>query len=349
MSATMTAAVFAAPGCLELREVPVPTIKQPDEVLLKVLAASICGTDLHILHVPPGHPGTIGAILGHEYVGEVLEVGPAVTNLKPGDRVVVDPNLTCGNCLYCQISRPNMCSNMTTLGIFLDGGFAQYNVAPARALHKISRQVPPEIAVFAEALSCVVNATRKIALEPGETAVVLGAGPIGLYFTQIFKASGAGQIIVAEVSPYRQKFAELSGATRVVDPRKEDPVAVISSLTGGLGADVVVDAVGTLLPLALKLVRRGGRILLFGQNQNARAEIAQNDITRNEITIMGSFIARYTFPPTIKLIESGLLNLEPLITHRLPLERIAEGMEAMKSGEAIKVIIFPNGQEEGAR
>ncbi|WP_018086712.1 zinc-dependent alcohol dehydrogenase family protein [Desulfurispora thermophila] len=343
MKDTMLAAVFTAPGKLELQQVPVPKIQAPDQVLLKVLAASICGTDLHILHVPPGHPGTVGSILCHEYVGEVLEVGSAVTEFAIGDHVVVDPNLTCGSCCnYCKNGMPNMCSNMTTLGIFMDGGFAEYNVAPARALHKISKDVPPEIAVFAEPLSCVVNATQKIKLQPGETAVVLGAGPIGLYFTQIFKASGAGKIIVAEISSFRQHYARVSGADVVVNPAQENLVQIVQEHTGGLGADVVVDAVGTLLKDAIQIARRGGRILLFGQNQNARAEIAQNDITRNELTIMGSFIAKYTFPPTIKLIESGILPLEKLITHRLPLREIEQGFDAMRRGEAIEVVIFPH-------
>lgn len=342
MKETMLAAVFAAPGKLELRQVPVPRIQAPDQVLLKVLAASICGTDLHILHVPPGHPGNVGSILCHEYVGEVLEVGSAVTEFAVGDHVVVDPNLTCGSCTYCKNGLPNMCSNMTTLGIFLDGGFAEYNVAPARALHKISKDVPPEIAVFAEPLSCVVNATQKIKLQPGETAVVLGAGPIGLYFTQIFKASGAGKIIVAEISPFRQHYARISGADVVVNPAQENLAQVVQEQTGGLGADVVVDAVGVLLKDAIQVTRRGGRILLFGQNQNARAEIAQNDITRNELTIMGSFIAKYTFPPTIKMIESGILPLDKLITHRLPLSEIEQGFAAMRRGEAIEVVIYPH-------
>ncbi|WP_088555121.1 zinc-binding dehydrogenase, partial [Calderihabitans maritimus] len=266
---------------------------------------------------------------------------PAVSEFSAGDRVVVDPNLTCGSCGYCKTGRPNMCENMTTLGIFVDGGFAEYNVAPAKALHKISKDVPPEIAVFAEPLSCVVNATQKIGLEPGENVVVLGAGPIGLYFTQLLKAAGAGKIIVSEISEFRKKYALESGATRVVDPTTEDLVEVVRQETGA-GVDVAVDAVGCLIKDAMAVVRRGGRILLFGQNQNARAEIAQNDITRNELTVMGSFIARYTFPPTIKILESGILPLEKLITHRLSLAEIEKGFEAMRRGDALEVVVIPH-------
>ncbi len=334
----MVAAVFEGEGELALKEIPVPQIKTEDEVLLEVEVASICGTDVHILEVPPGHPATPGTVLSHEYVGRILEVGKAVTQFKIGDRVVVDPNLKCGSCGYCKMGMPNMCENMTTLGIFIDGGFARYNVAPVKALHSISVHLPSELAVFAEPLSCVVNATQKLHGHPGESVVILGAGPIGLLFTQMFKASGAGKILVSEISEYRTRVAQESGATRVINPLKEDLGRVVKSETGA-GADVVVDAVGVLFKVALGIVRRGGRILLFGQNYQARAEIAQNDITRNELTILGSFIAKFTFPPTIKVIESRVLNLEKLITHRLPLSEIHRGIEAMRNQKAIKVVI----------
>ncbi len=124
MSEKMKAAVFEGGGKLSIKEVPVPKVEKADDVLLQVEAASICGTDVQILKTPPGHPATPGAVLGHEYIGKVLEAGPAVTHVKAGDRVAVDPNLTCGLCAYCRIGLPNMCSNMTTLGIFIDGGFA---------------------------------------------------------------------------------------------------------------------------------------------------------------------------------------------------------------------------------
>ena len=128
--ATMPAMVFEGGGCLTLKEMPVPRLEADDQVLLKVEAASICGTDLQILRVPPGHPATPGTILSHEYTGEVLDAGNGVRLLKKGDRVVVDPNLTCGQCPYCRAGATNLCLNMTTLGIFRDGGFAEFNVAP---------------------------------------------------------------------------------------------------------------------------------------------------------------------------------------------------------------------------
>jgi len=156
----------------------------------------------------------------------------------------------------------------------------------------------------------------------------------------MFKASGAGKIIVSEISEYRAEFAYESGASRVVNPLKDNLERIVKEETL-TGADVVVDAVGTLVKSAMAIVRRGGRILLFGQNYQARAQIAQNDITKNELTVMGSFIARFTFPFAIKVIESKVLDLEKLITHRLPLQDVHKGIEAMRKGEAIKAIITP--------
>ncbi len=338
MEQTMTAAVFEGQGKLTLKQVPVPKIINPDDVLLKVEAAAVCGTDVHILSVPAGHPATPGAILGHEYVGEVIEVGSNCGTLKPGDKVVVDPNITCGHCSNCQMGRHNMCSEMTTLGIFINGGFAPYNVAPAGQLYPYDANLDPQIAVFCEPLACVTNAVRKIAFFPGENAVVLGGGPIGQYFIQLALMAGAGKVIVSEPNPMRKDFSLGSGAARVFNPEQEDLAQVVAEEIP-CGPDVVIDAVGCLADIAVNLCGRGGRVMLFGQNENARASIAQNTITRNEITVIGSYIARHTFPEAIRILESGRLDLEPLITNKVPLEDIEQGIEAMRSGRALKVIV----------
>jgi len=340
MSETMKAAVFEGEGKLEIKEVPVPEIKLFEEVLLKVEAASICGTDCHILSVPPGHPATPGAVLGHEYVGEVIETGKWVKHVKPGDRVAIDPNVTCGHCRYCRLGMPNMCENMTTLGIFIDGGFAAYNVAPSKALHPIPADLPADAAIFAEPLSCVINGANKLAIKAGESVVILGAGPIGLLYTALIKSLGARRIIVAEVSEFRSGKALEMGADIVVNPKEQNLREVVLEETG-VGADAVIDAVGSLINDAVDICRRGGRIVLFGMNSNAQCSFQQFTVTRHELQIIGTFIANHTFPATIKVLGSGHLSLDKLITHRITLDEIPRGIDIMRSGEAIEMIVTP--------
>lgn len=340
MLQTMEALVFRGPGDWALQTFPVPQIQAEDDVLLKVDRASICGTDVHILSVPPGHPATPGSILGHEYVATVVETGAGVSNVQPGDRVVIDPNVTCGLCQYCRLGMSNACENMTTLGIFRHGGFAQYNVAPARALHRISRGVPLDRATLAEPLSCVLNAYERAPLVPGGSVAILGAGPIGLLFLMLYKAAGAGQTFVVEPMELRRRVAGEIGAGAVLDPRSEDVPARVRAATG-IGVDLVIDAAGTLLPECMELVRRGGRVLLFGMNQHASRELNQYVITRYEITIIGAYIQRTAFPQVVRILESGLLPLEKLITHRLKLAEVSEGLEAMRAGEAVKAVVTP--------
>lgn len=338
--AGMCAARFLGEGKLALEDVPIPQVQNPDDVLLEVEAVGICGTDLQILRVPPGHPANPGVVLGHEYAGRVVEVGQSVRQFKPGDRVIVDPNLTCGLCVYCRRGMPHMCEEVTTLGIHIDGGLARYNVAPERALYKIPPEVPPEHAVLVEPLSCVVHAVDRLQPQPGESAVVLGAGPIGLEFTQLMSAAGVKPVIVSEPAQLRRERAAQNGAHIVADPTCSDLSEIVQRETG-IGADMVVDAVGTLMEQAIPLARRGGRVMIFGQNQAYLASVKPYDITRHELNILGSYTAPFSFPRAIELLNQGLIRPEKLITHRLGLGQIQDGLELLRRGEAIKVVIDP--------
>ncbi|MCL5951388.1 MAG: alcohol dehydrogenase catalytic domain-containing protein [Chloroflexi bacterium] len=329
----MLAGVFQSPGVFAVQECPMPILQRDDDVLLQVRACGICGTDLHILSVPPGIPVEPGSILGHEYTATVVQVGAGVVDLQPGDTVVVDPSLTCGACAYCRMGLPNSCRHIETLGVTRNGGLAQYSVVPARTLHKIHADVPAHLAALAEPLACVVHGAEKVKFQPGESALILGAGPIGLMFTQFFRAAGAADILVSEVSSVRAQVALENGADRVINPQTET-VAV----------DLAVDAVGSLFDIALQSVRRGGRILLFGVNQHARAALAQYNITRGEISVYGSWIAKDSFPRAIHIIESGRLPLEKLVTRCLPLRDAPAAIEAMRRGEGIKIQVLPNAE-----
>lgn len=337
----MKAITFKEIGVYEYGEREIPKVVKPTDVQVKVEAASICGTDVHLLNDPPGFDGTKGIVLGHECVGTVTEIGTNVGDLKVGDRVVLEPNLACGYCRYCRAGKPNMCENDKILGVTIDGVFAEYFVAPEAALAKIPQEMPAEIAVFAEPVNCVMGAVNKIRLLPGQTALILGAGPIGLYFTMLLKSNGAGKVIVSEPSQFRAEYAKKCGADVVIDPTKENLEERVKELTGGLGADATVDAVGVLIEDAIKCTARAGNIVLFGQNGAVREEICQNDITRNGLNVYGNYIGLFTFTSTVKLLDANLLPVEKIITHKLPLSEFGKGLEAMRSGKALEVILYP--------
>lgn len=343
MPATMQAAVLADVGMLGLEERPVPVIMRPDDVLLQIECCGICGTDLQILHVPPGHPASVGVVLGHEMLGIVREVGDSVTSLRPGDRVVVAANTYCGQCVWCRRGLINHCESFSTYGIFEDGGLARNVVVSGQSCFPISHDLPSHVAALAEPLSSVVNGARLADVFPGDTAVVLGAGPIGLMFTALLKAGGAS-VLAVEPAELRAKVAEAIGAEVVVRPQDADLAPAVAELTGGLGADVVVDAVGSQLPTALELVRKGGRIVLFGINEQARGEVTQSRITRNELTVLGGYVGlrEEVFPTAVRLLEQGSIDFEPLVTHRITLPELPDALEELRAGRAVKVEVEPS-------
>jgi threonine dehydrogenase-like Zn-dependent dehydrogenase len=333
----MLAAVFAREGVLELQQRPVPSIGRPDEVLIDVEGCGICGTDLHILQSPPGHPGTPGSIMGHEFIGRISRIGAAVTTLREGQRVAVAPNVSCGLCAQCKAGRPNHCADFTTLGIFRDGGLARYCVAPERACHALADHVPFADAVWIEVLSCVVNSVDTVSARAGETVLVIGGGPTGALHALLFLAGGAS-VVVSDMSEARLEVLRSAGITQTINPANE-------SLEAGLrryapdGADVVVDCVGNQLDAALDVVRTGGRISLFGMNSHARPAVRQNTITRNELTVYGSYVGVNTFPRAIALLERAVIKPSVLMSAIMPLERITEALDLLRSGSAMKVAI----------
>lgn len=333
----MLAAVFVREGTLEMQERPVPAISHPDDVLLEVEGCGICGTDLHILSSPPAHPATPGCILGHEYIGRVADTGRDVTTLRPGQRVAVAPNISCSVCLSCKAGRPNHCLRFTTLGIFRDGGLARYSVVPERACHPLADALPFEEAIWTEVLSCVTNSVDNVKARPAETAVVIGGGPVGALHALLFRAAGA-RTIVTDVSAARLKILAHARIDDVINAAAVDVVDAVQAICPG-GADIVVDAVGTELDTALDLVRTGGRISLFGMNSRAKPAVRQNAITRNELTIFGSYVGVNTFPRAIALLESGTVRPSVLLSDVMPLARVPAALERLRSGDAMKIAI----------
>lgn len=336
----MRAAVFHGDGVVRLDDVPEPRVEGADDVVIEVEACGICGTDLQILNVPPGHPADAGVVMGHEFIGRIAALGPvaAEAGLAVGQRVAVDPDPKCGVCRYCRAGRPANCENIRALGIFQDGALARVARAPAGAVFPIAEGPSSQVAALIEPLACVVNGANRANPRPGESTVIFGAGAIGCLFLAVFRAAGAGPIIVVEPTEARRSVAEAVGADRAVTPAEFS--ALRDELLPG-GADIVVDAVGTQFGTAIETAALGGRIVLFGQNANVNPPVHQYTITARSLTVMGTYITSFTFPQAIRMVEQGILNLAPIVTDVLPLERLAEGLDRLRSGAATKVVITP--------
>ena len=337
----MKAVIFKDIGTYTIEERTIPQIIETTDVLVEMEAASICGTDLMLLKDPPGFIGKKGMVLGHECVGKVIETGPNVGGLKPGDRVVLEPNLHCGYCYYCKNGEPNMCDNEVIKGVTTDGVFAKYFVAPEVSLTKIPDDMDKDLAVFCEPVNCVMGAVNKVRLLPGESVLVQGAGPIGLIFIMLLKANGAGKIIVSEPSDFRAESAKKCGADYIINPTKQNLAEEVRALTDGRGADVTIDAVGCLSPAAIECTRKAGKVVLFGQNGAVKETICQNDITMKGLYIFGNYIGKYTMAPTVQMLYSGLLPVKNIITHQVNLSEFGTALEALRKGEGLKAILYP--------
>lgn len=303
-------------------------------VLFRVIAASICGTDLHILEGTHGSSPPV--ILGHEYVGEVLKVGGDVESFREGDFVAVDPNIKCGFCDFCRRGMPNHCENMTTLGIFMDGGFAECNVAPAKQLYKLPPDLPVDKAVFFEPVSCVVHSFRDVEPHVGESVLIYGGGTIGGIFAILSQCAGASEVVVVEPSYDRRKVIHKIGVLTL--PPGEEP--------RGFQADVTIDACGVpeVVARAVEFTRHGGRISLFGeQNIHAKVEINPTRFNQKELRMFGSYAAAFDFEDTIQVLKTA--PLEKLITHRFTLKRFQEAFDCIHNREGIEIVFDIGGNE----
>lgn len=333
-----TVPIFRGDGVIEYVERRTPQLAADDDVIVRIEACGICGTDLNILATPPAHKATPGIVIGHEGVGVVEAIGPAVRHVQPGDRVVIANRLTCGKCDYCRRGLDNQCTNYQTIGTTLDGAFAPTLRAPARALWKIDPSVPRDDAAFFEPLSCVVGSVKRAPFQPGDNVAIIGAGPMGLLFALLYRTMGAGKVILLDLAPYRLDFAQEIGMDAALNVAQVDAPAEVKRLTG-LGADIVVDAVGNQIDQAIRLARRGGQIILFGLRPHDNPTVNQYTITRYDLTVHGAFVGLHPFAQTIQLLESRRIQPSILVTHRLPLTELMRGVELMRTQQAMKVLI----------
>lgn len=338
----MKAAVIETPGRVVVKEVPDPQ-PAPDEVIVSVTLAGLCGTDLHIY---TGEINYVYPIIpGHEVVGTIVEVGDGVADLVPGMRVVFDPNIPCGQCHFCRRLRFNHCLNWQAIGVTRDGGFAERVAVPAKVVYPIG-DLPFEQAVFIEPLSCVVYGLQRAAPALGDRVLIFGAGPIGLLMMQAVRRAGAAQVVVTDLQRGRLELAARLGADATILAGEGQPAALHERAP--LGYDMVIDASGAPAVVAhcFDYVTPGGRLLLFGVcPEDATIPFSPFNLYRRDISVYGSFALNMTFGPSIELLRGGAVQVEPLISHRFPLERFPQALEiaCTRSEQAMKVLIQPDG------
>ena len=346
----MLAAVFKGPGQLEVTEVPTPE-PGPGEVLLKVGSNTVCGTDLRVLRGEKTSGVRPGVVLGHEIAGTVAAVGAGVTGYNEGDLAVVTPTVTCGVCYFCIRGLEHFCESFTLYGYAIDGGLAEYCLIPAQAVARknisIAKPGTPLTALsLTEPLGCVLNGLRNYKVNLGDTALILGAGPIGLLHQTVVRLAGATQVIVSDPSASRRATAAQLGADILVDPVNEDLSAVVKGATGGRGADVVIICIGrpALFPEALSLARKGGRVCAFaGFPKDGSVAVDPNVIHYGEITVTGtSNSMRMQTEEAMHLIEDGLIPADVIVSHTFPLTKVVDAIEFSASGEGIKIAVLPD-------
>jgi len=319
----MKALVFKDVGKLVLEDRPVPHVKDPDDVVLRVSKVGICGSDVKI--VEGKHHFKPDTVLGHEFCGEVVEVGTHVHHVKLGDRVAVDNNIRCGFCSFCRMGLTSQCVDIKTsaLGVMRDGGYAEYCLVPEKQCFVLPDEIDDVLGTQVETLATVVNGMNTLLMLPYDYVMILGFGPIGYLFAQ-FAKNIAAKVAVTEIDPYRISVAKQCGLT-VWNPNEEDVVKNITDFTYGRKADIVVEATGNALWQALQCVTPGGKVLPFGMDSSVQATIVPNEITRWATKILGLYLGQNTMVPSIRLFQENRLNMGPFFTKQIPLE---QGLDA---------------------
>lgn len=290
-----------------------------NEVLIKVKNCGICGTDVHIYHGDPGSAEvTPSVVLGHELSGEVEAIGDHVTQFKVGDRVAVDPNIYCGNCKYCRRGKVHLCSHLSAVGVTRNGGMEEYCSVPEANCYHLPDTMSYEQGAMVEPLSCVLHGFKQLSLRPNDRVLIVGGGFIGMLFLQVIRNHTFGPIVVNEINPAKHEVLTQLGATEVVSEMN-------STLYSQF--DIVIECVGKRITIenAVKCADKGAQLLLFGvPSPNEVVEIAPYDIFNKELTISGSFINPFTLDEAIQLLNKGIVNIEPLISHRITLEEVQD-------------------------
>ncbi|MEN6413988.1 MAG: L-threonine 3-dehydrogenase [Veillonellales bacterium] len=346
MTTMMKALVKDSPAGQSIKKVPVPT-PGPNELLVKVKAAALCGTDLHILEWNQWAQNAginLPYIMGHEFCGEVVSVGTAVTTHKIGDKVAGETHIPCDRCYQCMNGMQHICNNLKLWGVHTDGCFAEFAVIPAVCARRIPVSIPEAHGAVMEPLGTALRAAHEMDLN-GASLVVIGCGPIGLFAISSAAAFGASKIIAVDISEDRLAIATSVGASTVLNPLKKDIRDIVLRETDGFGTDAVIEASGNVgaMKQSLKYLRKGGRMALIGLPSKPLEMDLGPDVVFKEAKIIGIHGRKMfeTWTQMENMLAAGKINIDPIITHTLPLERWQEGVDLAKSGKACKVVFVP--------
>ena len=340
----MIGAYFLGNQCIETRPLVLP---EPGEgqVLVKVSACGVCGTDVHIYHGGKGSAEVVPpVILGHEFSGYIVKLGSGVTGLEEGQLITVDPNIYCGKCRPCRQGQKQMCHHMRAVGVNMDGGFADYCLVPYAQCVPVPEGTDPELAALAEPLACCLHGIDRVGIRPGENVLVIGGGTIGQIMLQLARLAGAARVVLSEPVEIRRELAVRLGADAAIDPIHEDLPQRLSELLSRDGADVVIECVGNprTSAQAIDAAAGCGRVMLFGvPNPDAVLQTKMHPIFQKELTIMGSFVNPDTHSRAVALLSSGQLKLKELITHRFPVSQLEEAIKMQTGTQSIKVLVKP--------
>lgn len=348
----MLAAVYYGPNDLRLEERPIPAIG-PDDILLKVVSAGICGTDLRILH--GGHrkyPAGTVRVPGHEVVGVVAEVGANVGGVHAGERYIIAPNWGCGHCRQCVSGHNNRCADYSAIGITVDGAFAEYLRLPGASIAQgnlilLGEDTDPAVATLVEPFACVVRGQEALGgVRPEDVVLVMGAGPIGIMHVMLARLQGARRVIVSEMLPARLPSALAAGADRAVNPQEDDLAAVIAEESDGQGADVIIVAAPAhaAQEQAIALAAIGGRINFFGGLPKDRPTIQAdaNAIHYKELRVTGTTACSTSDCwKSAAIVTSGRLDFTPVVSRRFPLTQTQAAFAAAEDRSSLKIVIEP--------
>lgn len=328
----MKAICVQSPNNLIIEDRPMPEIKFPTEVLIKVKAGGICGSDVHIYH-GTSSVATYPRVIGHEIVGEIIEIGAEVFSFSVGDRVIMDPVISCGQCYQCRIGRTNVCKNLKVRAVHVDGGYQEFIVLPQQNIYLLPNGLPWEEALMIEPFTVAEQVCSRAEISTDDKVFIMGAGPVGLSILKLVKLYGATSFI-SDVVDNKLEFGLLYGADATINAKDVDVKETILNLTEGNGATVVIDAVCSVhsFEQALSYVCPAGRVITLGFNSKPSA-ISQFSITAREIDVRGSRLHNNKFPVVIEYFKTGRLKVQDMITHRFHFTQIQDALNVIENPE----------------